>query len=58
MDAGTTPQQASQKYITKVEGFKKSKGYTAARKTRANGEAIKPEQLARYDTLSKQLGKA
>ena len=53
-----TPQQAAQKYVNKVEELKKSKGYTATRKTRANGDAIKPEQLARFDTLRKQLGKA
>ena len=53
-----TPQQAAQKYINKVEELKKSKGYTKSRNTRANGEAIKPEQLARFETLSKQLGKA
>ena len=49
---------AVQKYIAKVEEFKKAKGYNKARKTRANGEAIKPEQLKRFDDLSKQLGKA
>ena len=48
-----TPAQATQKYIAKVEELKKAKGYTATRKTRANGDPIKPEQLKRFDELSK-----
>ena len=48
-----TPGQAATKYIATVEGLKKSKGYDAARKTRVNGAPIKPEQMKRFDELSK-----
>ena len=53
VDDGVGVGAAAQKYVAKVEEFKKSKGYDAKRTTRANGKAIEADKLKRYNELKK-----